>query len=51
MSVLLCEEINPDHLDDLLIKFCLTVKRLATNEDIPGSFWNPPEAGLIANTL
>ena len=51
MAVLLCEEIQTNHLDDLLFRFDLTVKRLSNDEDIPGSFWKPPEAGLIGNTL
>ncbi len=29
----------------------MTVKTIGENEDIPGSFWQPPEAGLIGNTL
>ena len=51
MHVLLCEEIDPGNLDNLLSRFGLTVKRISVNEDIPGSFWKPPEAGLIADTL
>ena len=51
MAVLLCEEIQSNHLDDLLFRFGLTVKRLSNDEDIPGSFWKPPEAGLIGHTL
>lgn len=51
MTVLLCDEIKPHHLDDLLIRYGLSVQRLSEDKDIPGSFWKPPEAGLIANTL
>ena len=51
MAVLLCEEILTNHLENLLFRFGLTIKRLSNDEDIPGSFWKPPEAGLIGNTL
>ena len=51
MSVLLCSEINLTDLETLLAKFGLSITRVTDNEDIPGSFWKPPEAGLIANTL
>jgi len=51
MSVLLCSEINLTDLEILLTKFGLSITRVTDNEDIPGSFWKPPEAGLIANTL
>lgn len=51
MSVLLCNEINLDHLRNLLKRYGMTVTRVAADEKIPGSFWQPPEAGLVANSL
>lgn len=51
MSVLLCGEIKADHITSLLEKFGLSIKHIADGEDIPGSFWKPPEAGLISDTL
>ena len=51
MSVLLCGEIELKHLQSLLEKYGLAITLIAVNEDIPGSFLKPPEAGLIANKL
>ena len=51
MSVLLCSEIKTEHLDDLLKKFGLEVKRMPVNQELPGSFWKAPEAGLIGDVL
>ena len=51
MPVLLCSETDLTELETLLARFGLSVKFVAENEDIPGSFWKPPEAGLISNTL
>ena len=51
MSVLLCREIKPEHLDDLLKQFGLEVKRMPIDVELPGSFWKAPEAGLIGDTL
>lgn len=51
MPVLLCGEMNPAHLDALLQKFGLEVKRMPVNQPLPGSFWKAPEAGLIGDTL
>lgn len=51
MSVLLCSEINLKHLQSLLDRYGLKIKTVNDNEEIPGSFWQPPEAGLIGDTL
>ena len=51
MSVLLCKDIKLDHLRSLLDRYGLIVETVEDGEPIPGSFWQPPEAGLIGNTL
>ena len=51
MTVLLYSEINPDHLQSLLVRYGLEIKIVNTDEAIPGSFWKAPEAGLIDNQL
>ena len=51
MAVLLCREIKPEHLDDLLKRFDLEVKRMPVDVELPGSFWKAPEAGLIGDVL
>lgn len=51
MAVLLCGEIKTGSLNNLLNRFGLEVKRMPVNQELPGSFWKAPEAGLIGNTL
>ncbi len=51
MTVLLCSDINLNHLQSLLGRYGMEVKTVNDNEPIPGSFWQPPEAGLIRDTL
>ena len=51
MSVLLCNEINPTHLTTLLDRYGMEVHNVKQNKTIPGSFWQPPEAGLVGNKL
>ena len=51
MSVLLCSDINLDHLRSLLDRYGMKIKTVEDDGPIPGSFWQPPEAGLIENTL
>ena len=51
MAILLCSEIKAEHLDDLLQRFGLEVKRMPANQPLPGSFWKAPEAGLIGDVL
>ncbi len=51
MPVLLCSDINLDHLQNLLARYGMVLNKLVEAEDIPGSFWQPPEAGLVGNIL
>jgi len=51
MNVLLCSDINLKNLQSLLDRYGMDIKIVNDNEPIPGSFWHPPEAGLIKNTL
>jgi hypothetical protein len=51
MPVLLCNDINLDNLEDLLARYSIKINKVAANETIPGSFWQPPEAGLVGNVL
>lgn len=51
MPVLLCNEIDLQQLQSLLARYHLKIQIVEDNADIPGSFWQPPEAGLIADTL
>ena len=51
MSVLLCSDINLQHLQSLLDRYGLAIEVVKDNEPIPGSFWQPPEAGLVEDTL
>ena len=51
MSVLLCKDIDPTSLPTLLGRYGLTVDRVDDGAPIPGSFWQPPEAGLVGDTL
>lgn len=51
MTILRCEHIELENLRDLLSRYGMKVTVVADGADIPGSFWKPPEAGLIDNTL
>ena len=51
MPVLLCNQINLDHLESLLAPYGMQVKIVGADEPIPGSFWQEPEAGLVGNVL
>ncbi len=51
MNVLLCSDINLEELHALLKRYGMVVKAVEDNEAIPGSFWQPPEAGLVGDTL
>jgi len=51
MSVLLCQDIKIEHLQSLVNHYGLTLEIINDNQPIPGSFWQPPEAGLIRDTL
>lgn len=51
MPALLCNDIDINCLQSLLDRYGMDIKIIGDNEAIPGSFWQPPEAGLIDNTL
>ena len=51
MPVLLCNDIKLDHLQNLLARYGMKVRKVSPHENIPGSFWQPPEAGLVGNVL
>ncbi len=51
MAVLLCNNINLQHLHSLLNRYGMKTITVNDDADIPGSFWQPPEAGLVGNTL
>ncbi len=51
MTVLLCSDLNLRHLQSLLEHYGLKIKTVDDGADIPGSFWQPPEAGLVGDTL
>jgi len=51
MTVLLCKDINLQNLQSLLARYGMDIKTINDDEAIPGSFWQPPEAGLIGDTL
>jgi len=51
MTVLLCQDINLNRLQGLLYDYGIKIITVKNNEPIPGSFWQPPEAGLIDNKL
>lgn len=51
MPVLICSEINLKHLQSLLGRYGMELQLVNDHEPIPGSFWHPPEAGLIKNVL
>jgi len=51
MTVLLCQDINLKNLQCLLERYGIEIITIDNNQAIPGSFWQPPEAGLIGNKL
>jgi hypothetical protein len=51
MPVLLCSQIDLSHLRELLGRYGLRVESVAIDATIPGSFWQPPEAGLVGDVL
>ena len=51
MSVLLCNDIDQNNLQALLNRYGMGIINVSDNESIPGSFWQPPEAGLVGNKL
>ena len=51
MSVLLCNDIDQNNLQALLNRYGMGIINVSDNESISGSFWQPPEAGLVGNKL
>ncbi len=51
MTVLLCKNINLHNLQSLIADYGMLLTVIDTDLPIPGSFWQPPEAGLIGDTL
>lgn len=44
-------DLNNRNITTLLSNYGLTIRQVPLNNDIPGSFWGNPEAGLIDNHL
>ena len=51
MSVLTCQDIDLNNLQQLLGKFGLQIEMVEAKRDIPGSWFGDSEAGLIGNKL
>jgi hypothetical protein len=51
MNILLCSEIDLHNMQSLLTRYGIEIQMVDDNAAIPGSFWQPPEAGLINNLL
>jgi hypothetical protein len=51
VEVLCCGDIDPATLQTLLAVYGLEVHSVAATGNIPGSFWQDSEAGLVANRL
>ena len=51
MEVLLYSAANKAAINDLCGRFGLSIHPLAAEDEIPGSWFGPPEAGLIGSTL
>lgn len=50
-EVLSCGDLPAGALSRLLSPFGLTVAEVAAGEEIPGSYWGAPEAGIVRETL
>ena len=46
-----CRQLPPGALESLLAPYGLEPRWLPPQSAIPGSFWGPPEAGLVGDTL
>jgi len=51
MSVLLCQDIPRQHLQELVGRYGLALEWVADHQPVPGSHFGDPEAGLIGNRL
>ena len=49
--VLRCGAIDPDRIALLLGRYGLASVPVAASGEIPGSFWGPPEAGLVGDRI
>ena len=49
--VLLCGEVGFEPLRDLLVRFDLELCVVDDGEPIPGSYWQPPEAGMLGRRI
>ena len=49
--MLVFSDLPGDSLGQLLSHYELKIRQVASDSDIPGSFWGNPEAGLIGNCL
>ncbi len=50
-SVLRAGQLSAGSLEELFSGYGLLVRWVAPDEDIPGSYWGAPEAGLLGNVL
>ena len=50
-NVLRLEDVGPAAVEKLLSTYGLSLKTIAGDKDIPGSFWGDEEAGLIGDQL
>ena len=50
-SVLRLEDVDTEAVEELLSTYGLSLKTVAIDMDIPGSFWGDEEAGLIGDQL
>lgn len=51
MDVLRCRQIELAALQALIARYGMQLQAVADTADIPGSFWQAPEAGLIGDIL
>ncbi len=47
----LISNLKDNELQTLLGRFGIVIKLIANGDDIPGSYWGEPEAGIIKNAL
>ena len=50
-AVLRCRQLGRTALEGFAARYGLTCHWVAVGDDIPGSFWGAPEAGLVGNRL
>lgn len=47
----LVSDLKQNELESLLDRFGIEIKPISNGDDIPGSYWGAPEAGIIKNAL